>query len=88
MSHELIRVCKEHRDSFSEGCTVCQLLFDRENLVRSFWYVRECLERSQDEKEMKEAVDHIIGVAGDMVNQYGDPKGAHQRWPRPGSTMR
>src|SRR6266850_1017436 len=34
-----IRVCKEHRDSFSKDCAVCRLEVARNELVRTFWYV-------------------------------------------------
>lgn len=43
MSLEPIRVCKEHQ-VFSKGCTVCQLLHDRQNLVNTFWCVSKCCE--------------------------------------------
>jgi hypothetical protein len=43
MSHELIRVCKEHKD-FSKDCAVCKLEAARNELVRTFWYVSKCCE--------------------------------------------
>jgi hypothetical protein len=42
MSHELIRVCKEHQDFFSIDCAVCKLEFARDEMVATFCYVTLC----------------------------------------------
>jgi hypothetical protein len=42
--HEPIRVCKEHRDSFSRDCAVCKLEEARNELVETFALVSKCCE--------------------------------------------
>jgi hypothetical protein len=40
-----IRVCKEHRDSFSKECPVCKLEKARNEMLQTFWYVSKCCEQ-------------------------------------------
>jgi hypothetical protein len=44
MSNEPNRVCKEHRDSFSEDCAVCELERARNEMVQTFWLVSKYCE--------------------------------------------
>jgi len=39
-----IRVCKEHRGSFSKDCAVCKLERARNEMVQTFWFVSGCCE--------------------------------------------
>jgi hypothetical protein len=47
MRHKPNRVCKEHRDFFSKDCAVCQLEAARNDLARTFWYVKKFCEGPQ-----------------------------------------
>ena len=40
-----IRVCKEHRESFSTECPVCKLEKARNEMLQTFWYVSKCCEQ-------------------------------------------
>jgi hypothetical protein len=46
MSHEPNRVCNEHKD-FSKDCAVCKLEAARNDLARTFWYVKKFCEGPQ-----------------------------------------
>jgi hypothetical protein len=96
MWHKPIRVCKDHRDSFSTDCAICKLERARNEMVTTFWYLTKCcdgqimedgapLPQFTNEEAMKVRLDHILMVASTMVDRYGNPDGKINPWPRTGS---